>query len=577
MRLPRLVGVGRIAACVNKDVAILHDFDIVVTDRHAHGKLTIGIGLNEFAVLGCWHTIDVDVAALHGIVGAGIAHVAADGEGGDVFEVNAVMNQRRGTDIARQVGRRELVDAHRGDDRVVGALAAEGYATDNVVALSVGHAHQAQLFLGRHVAAAHCRHVGRGVVAVAGIVALREVVDDVLHAHILVHRVVDGQVALSAAHGVVEVLADVVLREGALEEAELVEIAAEVVGIVERHAVAQSQPRLSGGGCHGLPRDGAGGDVVGIGGDVERGGLRRLAVDTAHVAPLVGRDGHTGEAVLAVDIGTQLIGLPRGIILQHDGEEAGDVVEHVGRSVAVHLCVAGVHVGLYGEVAANEFLQLIRGGGAEHTRARAAELQRAQVVDHFAVVVVLSQRHLHVAHGGACSVGDAAADDTRRQGEACVVGRHAGTVAILTVVVAGHTVFVEHARQRRLVLPGHEGLVAVQCGQFLPAVLTGILRHHATLDDVGLCGSLILQSLHVPGQQYRALVVALRAHEVLVGRTGTDGLVGLGGAVQLLVVNLAYNAIGVHRAGIEVLLGTGVIILTALSCESIVVAMFPRE
>ena len=96
----QIVGVGRVASGSCKRVAVLLDLDEVVADGHTHGEVTLCIGGDRLSVLRTELSVDIDVAVFHRVVGAGIAHVAAYGEGRGVFEVNTAIHQRRGADKA---------------------------------------------------------------------------------------------------------------------------------------------------------------------------------------------------------------------------------------------------------------------------------------------------------------------------------------------------------------------------------------------------------------------------------------------------------------------------------------------
>ena len=74
------VGVSRIAAVVCKFVSVQLYRDKVVADGNADGKLTILVGMYNFAVLGTDNTIDGEVGSFHRIVGACVEDLTADGE-----------------------------------------------------------------------------------------------------------------------------------------------------------------------------------------------------------------------------------------------------------------------------------------------------------------------------------------------------------------------------------------------------------------------------------------------------------------------------------------------------------------
>ena len=95
-----VVRVGGVASCSSKGVSALPNLYEVVAYGYAHGKLTVGVGGDGFAILGTDLPVHIDVAALHRVVGIGIAHRTTHREGRDVLEVNAVVYQRRGADVA---------------------------------------------------------------------------------------------------------------------------------------------------------------------------------------------------------------------------------------------------------------------------------------------------------------------------------------------------------------------------------------------------------------------------------------------------------------------------------------------
>ena len=120
--------------------ALLHP-DRVVANGNADGECAVLSRLDHVSFACAEVAVDVELYALHRIVGAGIHDFSAYWERRHVFEVDAAMVERRHADVARQIGRRELVDAQRGDDGVVGAVARERHAAHHVVAFLVGVAH----------------------------------------------------------------------------------------------------------------------------------------------------------------------------------------------------------------------------------------------------------------------------------------------------------------------------------------------------------------------------------------------------------------------------------------------------
>ena len=74
-------------------MALLGHGDIVFTDGHTDLIFTVDVCRNGLALLGTDLPIDVELHALHGIVGVGVADSAAHGERRDVGEVSAVVYQ----------------------------------------------------------------------------------------------------------------------------------------------------------------------------------------------------------------------------------------------------------------------------------------------------------------------------------------------------------------------------------------------------------------------------------------------------------------------------------------------------
>ena len=138
---------------------------------------------------------------------------AAHGERAHVVEVDGRVGQRLFVDEARLVLRCEGMDAQGGAHGVVSALAAERYATDDVVALFVGLAVEAQLVGGGDDGGEDGVGCAMAVVLVGHARRLRVVVGEGQCCHALVHGPVEFQSCLRADEQTVVVTQDFLVSE----------------------------------------------------------------------------------------------------------------------------------------------------------------------------------------------------------------------------------------------------------------------------------------------------------------------------------------------------------------------------
>ena len=211
-------------------------------------------------------------------------YFALHGEAGHVLEVDVVGRQARRADEHRARAGRELVDAHHGRHLVVGATALEGDALDDIVTLAVGHAVELQplrtVGVGQHVGA----HLG--VVQLVEAVLAGYVEGVVLHVQALVEGPVEHHALLRAAQDADVVLRNLVLAEGALPQAHVIDMALEAVALCARSLrTADAQRGQRGrGAAHGVPRGGGSGHrglLQRLRAGVER--PRAAAIDGCHV------------------------------------------------------------------------------------------------------------------------------------------------------------------------------------------------------------------------------------------------------------------------------------------------------
>ena len=393
----------------------------MVADGHADDVRTVlGRGYN-LSVLAADASVDIEVTALYGIVGALVEHISRNGERRYVLEVYAAVYERRCADVARRVLGRELVNAQRGHYHVVCTVAAEGNAADDEVSLGIGVAEERELrALGHHGARHHGLHAAEaGVVAVRHAAGLGVVIGIGLSADALVHRPVGKKVVFGAGEHVVVVLQDFGVRKGlSAEHAHFVHVAAEGVVGVERiasaHAEAALGARVEGDGreCDFLRNH----DAVELVdcrqlcraalADAQRergvfacrqGDARRFGVCTLYQQQFVARICPFTEA---------------------QAQLAAEVEEY--RCAAV-LLVIGAYEHLYGEVLVLELL-------VEHLSVEVEEESVAgflsadgiELCRITGVLAVLHQADACVHHSRSRAVGDASRNDTRGAAEALV-------------------------------------------------------------------------------------------------------------------------------------------------------------
>ena len=318
------------------------------------------------------------------------------------------------------------MDAHRGNDAVGRAVAGEGDATDGVVAVDVGIRHLAQLTLRGQVLRAVGRYLCRGVATVGDAVGLGEVVGDGLRLESFVEWIVKSQPVFVACQRVVVVALHLQVGQTLGEEAQLVDIAAEVAdgvhsaGIAEGDVVGSERLLRP---CHlSVAEDGVSlGCSVGLADNHPRV-LVGMRVGKGEVAPRVG--GYVEvRPLVAAHPSPHLIGILLGVVPQSDGEDVEDVKGDVVFLGVAHLCRHGVEVHLHGEVVGEEVFHLVVVGivGQSGTVALQAEGVHAVGIGA-AVAVLLSEHHLHAFYSRSRAVGDAAAHHTCRIGKA--VGLH---------------------------------------------------------------------------------------------------------------------------------------------------------
>ena len=92
--LAGIVRIGWESSTIGEDMSALRHLDEVVADGHADGVLAILVGFHDFAILRTDGAVDIEGDILYGIVGAGIAYLAADGERRDILEVDTAMYER---------------------------------------------------------------------------------------------------------------------------------------------------------------------------------------------------------------------------------------------------------------------------------------------------------------------------------------------------------------------------------------------------------------------------------------------------------------------------------------------------
>ena len=206
-------------------MAVELGFNEVLAYGHRHAVKAVGIGLHNLAILRLQVAVDVNLDALGGDVRAGIVDVALHGEAGHVLEVDVVGREARRADEHRARVGRELVDTKLRGQLVVGAALLEGNTFDDIVTLGVGHAVESQPL----------RHAGRrlridahlGVVQLVDAVLTADVEGVVLHVDALVERPVEDEAVLRAAQDAGVVGLNLVLSQGAVPQADVVDVAVE--------------------------------------------------------------------------------------------------------------------------------------------------------------------------------------------------------------------------------------------------------------------------------------------------------------------------------------------------------------
>ena len=197
----------------------------VLAYRHADLVVAVGIRLAELAVLRLHESIYIHWNALGGNIRSGIVDMACHREGTDILVVDVVGRQRCGADEHRAAVGVELVDSQHRHYLVVRATLLEGYSANDIVAGIVGHAVETQL-LG---------HDGRrqGVHAHLRVVQLEEAVltgyveDIFLHVDALVQRPVKYESLFRSAEDALVVGQNLLLREGAVPDADIINEALE--------------------------------------------------------------------------------------------------------------------------------------------------------------------------------------------------------------------------------------------------------------------------------------------------------------------------------------------------------------
>ena len=216
---------SREASAADHRVAVELGFNEVLAYGHRHAVKAVGIGLHNLTILRLQVAVYIDLYALGGDVRACIVDVALHGEAGHVLEIDVVGREARRTDEHGAHGGRELMDAQLRGQLVVGAALLEGYTFYNIIALLVGHAVETQPL----------RHTGRrlridahlGVVQLVDAVLTADVEGVALHVDALVERPVEYQAVLRAAKDAGVVGLNLVLGQGAVPQADVVDVAVE--------------------------------------------------------------------------------------------------------------------------------------------------------------------------------------------------------------------------------------------------------------------------------------------------------------------------------------------------------------